>query len=62
MRIAENWLNDLKRQANPDVRIFLVGNKSVLEKERRVTKEEGLKFKNDQGLDMLIETSVKKWI
>ena len=56
---AENWLNDLKSQANPDVRIFLVGNKSDLEDERKVTKEEGLKFKNDQGLDLFMETSAK---
>jgi len=56
---AENWLTDLKSQANPDVRIFLCGNKSDLEDERKVTKEEGLKFKNDQGLDLFMETSAK---
>ncbi len=56
---AENWLTDLKSQANPDVRIFLVGNKSDLEEERKVTKEEGQKFKNDQGLDLFMETSAK---
>ncbi len=56
---AENWLTDLKSQANPDVRIFLVGNKSDLEDERKVSKEEGLKFKNDQGLDLFMETSAK---
>ena len=56
---VENWLNDLKSQANPDVRIFLVGNKSDLEEQRKVTKEEGLKFKNDQGLDLFMETSAK---
>ena len=55
----ENWLNDLKSQANPDVRIFLVGNKSDLEEDRKVTKEEGLKFKNEQGLDLFMETSAK---
>ena len=56
---AENWLTDLKSQANPDVRIFIVGNKSDLEDERKVSKEEGLKFKNDQGLDLFMETSAK---
>ena len=56
---AENWLNDLKSQANPDVRIFLVGNKSDLEEERKVSKEEGIKYKNEQGLDMFMETSAK---
>ena len=56
---AENWLNDLKSQANPDVRIFLVGNKCDLEESRQVTKEEGMKYKNDQGLDLFMETSAK---
>ena len=56
---AENWLTDLKSQANPDVRIFLVGNKSDLEEERKVSKDDGLKFKNDQGLDLFMETSAK---
>ena len=56
---AENWLSDLKSQANPDVRIFLVGNKCDLEESRQVTKEEGMKYKNDQGLDLFMETSAK---
>ena len=56
---VENWLNDLKSQANEDVRIFLVGNKSDLEEERKVTKEEGEKYKLDQHLDLFMETSAK---
>ena len=44
---AENWLNDLKSQANPNVRVFLVGNKCDLEKERVISKEEGEKFKEE---------------
>ena len=56
---TENWLNDLKSQANPDVRIFLVGNKADLEEDRKVTKEEGEKYKLDQHLDLFMETSAK---
>ena len=56
---VENWLNDLKSQANEDVRIFLVGNKADLEEERKVTKEEGEKYKLDQHLDLFMETSAK---
>ena len=56
---TENWLNDLKSQANPDVRIFLVGNKADLEEERKVPKEEGEKYKEDQHLDLFMETSAK---
>ena len=56
---AENWLNDLKNQSNPNVRVFLVGNKSDLENERVVTKEEAEQFKNEKKLDKFIETSAK---
>ena len=56
---VENWLNDLKSQANDDVRIFLVGNKADLEEDRKVTKEEGEKYKLDQHLDLFMETSAK---
>jgi len=56
---AETWLNDLKNQSNPNVRVFLVGNKSDLENERVVTKEEAEKFKTEKKLDKFIETSAK---
>ena len=57
---VENWLNDLKSQANEDVRIFLVGNKADLEEDRKVSKEEGEKYKLDQHLDLFMETSAKQ--
>ena len=56
---VENWLNDLKSQANPDVRIFLVGNKADLEEDRKVKKEDAEKYKEDQHLDLFLETSAK---
>ena len=56
---TENWLNELKNQANPDVRIFLVGNKADLEEDRKINKEEGEKYKEDQHLDLFMETSAK---
>ena len=56
---VENWLNDLKSQANPDVRVFLVGNKADLEEDRKVPKEEGEKYKEDQHLDLFMEASAK---
>ena len=55
----ENWLNDLKSQANEDVRIILVGNKADLENERKVAREEGEKYKLDNNLDFFMETSAK---
>jgi small GTP-binding protein len=53
------WLDELKNQANPDIRIFLVGNKADLEEKRQVQKEEGEKYKNDQKLDLFMESSAK---
>ena len=56
---AENWLNELKAQANPNVKVFLVGNKSDLEDERVVSKEDGERFREEKNLDKFIETSAK---
>ena len=56
---AENWLRDLREQANPDVRIFLVGNKADLEEARKITRDEGEKYKIDQNVDLVMETSAK---
>ena len=55
----EYYLNDLKSHANPDVRIILVGNKADLEEDRKVSKEEGEKYKESNHLDLFMETSVK---
>ena len=52
-------MNDLKNQSNPNVRVFLVGNKSDLEEERAVNREEAEKFKEEKKLDIFMETSVK---
>ena len=56
---AETWLNDLKNQANPNVKVFLVGNKSDLEKDRKVTFEQGKEFANQYGMKFF-ETSAKE--
>ena len=56
---AENWLNDLKNQSNPNVRVFLIGNKRDLQKDRTVSPEEAYKFKEEKKLDLFWETSAK---
>ena len=56
---TENWLNEVKNLANPDIRLFLVGNKSDLEGNRVISKEEGENFKEKNKLDLFIETSAK---
>ena len=55
----EKWLNDIKTQSNPNVKIFLIGNKSDLEEKREVTKEAGEKFFNDHNISFFTETSAK---
>ena len=56
---VESWLFNLMEKASEDVKIFLIGNKSDLENNREVTKEEGEKFKLEQCLDLFFETSAK---
>ena len=53
------WLKDLRANSNPDIKVFLIGNKADLEDSRQVSKEEGMRYKNDQGLDLFMETSAK---
>ena len=53
------WLKDLKANSNPDIKVFLIGNKVDLEESRLVPKEKALQFKKDFDLDLFMETSAK---
>lgn len=53
------WLKELKTHANPDAKVFLIGNKIDLEDKRQVPKDLGNKYKNDFGLDLFMESSAK---
>ena len=55
----EIWLNEIKTKGNPDVKIFLVGNKNDLEDKRVVRTDEGKKFNEDNKFSLFIETSAK---
>jgi len=55
----DTWLKEIKTHSNPDVKIFLIGNKNDLEDKRKVNKEQGEKFKQVNGLDYHIEASAK---
>ena len=55
----ELWLNEIKSQGNPDVKIFLIGNKVDLEEKRIISYDEGNKFSKDNGLNLFLETSAK---
>ena len=54
------WLRLIRKEnINKNAKIFLVGNKSDLEKERVITKEMGMKFKEENNLEAFIEISAK---
>ena len=56
---VEHWLKDLKSEANPNVRVMLIGNKCDLENERIISKDDGENFKEENKLDFFMETSAK---
>jgi len=55
----ELWLNDIKLNSNPDIKIFLIGNKKDLEVKREVPIDNAKKFYKDHGLHTFMETSAK---
>ena len=55
----DTWIKELNQNSTKNIKIILVGNKSDLEKERKISYEEGEKLKNKHKLDYFIETSAK---
>ena len=55
----ETWLNEIKTNSNPDIKIFLIGNKADLNEKREVSKESGENFYKDHKLSFFTETSAK---
>ena len=53
-----SWLNECREMCYKDILICLVGNKIDLESNRAVSKEEGQKFAEDNGL-LFFETSAQ---
>ena len=58
----ESWLKEVKLQSNPDIKIFLIGNKSDLESERKVQTSEAKTFKEENDIHYFSETSAKEGI
>ena len=56
---AEVWYNEIREKSNPDVKIFLIGNKIDLEDSREVQKEEGQNFTDVYNFNKFVETSAK---
>lgn len=55
---AKAWVKELQRQANPNIVIALVGNKTDLDSQRQVSTEEALAYANEAGL-LFKEASAK---
>ena len=56
---VEVWYNEIREKSNPDVKIFLIGNKIDLEESREVQKEEGQNFADVYNFNKFVETSAK---
>ncbi|KAG9232495.1 P-loop containing nucleoside triphosphate hydrolase protein [Amylocarpus encephaloides] len=60
---VQDWLNDLRQIAEPDIVVVLVGNKSDLaagdENKREITKEEAEEWAKRNGVLEYVETSAK---
>ena len=56
---VDSWLSELKNNSSPDISIILVGNKADLEEDRQVQKDEGENYKEQNCLELFIETSAK---
>ncbi|KAH7572297.1 hypothetical protein JRO89_XS04G0234800 [Xanthoceras sorbifolium] len=55
---AKKWVQELQRQGNPNLIMFLVANKVDLEDKREVGNEDGEQYAKENGLSFL-ETSAK---
>ena len=55
----DSWLNEIRENGNPEINIFLIGNKVDLEDKRVITKEEAQKFSDDNNIKLFMETSAK---
>ena len=51
----KNWLNNLKKYINENIIIILIGNKSDLDSERKISFNEGKQFQEENKLDFLLK-------
>ena len=54
----KEWINNI-REINENVKIFLIGNKIDKEEQRKITKEMGEKFYQNNKLNSFFEASAK---
>jgi small GTP-binding protein len=55
----EFWLKEIKIYSQPNIPVFLIGNKKDIENERIVKFKKGKQFFNDYNLQFFMETSAK---
>ena len=55
----EFWLKEIKINSQPNIPVFLIGNKKDIENERIVKFKKGKQFFNDYNLQFFMETSAK---
>ena len=53
------WIKDLRANSSPDIKVYLIGNKTDLEDSRLITAEQGKQLQKDYDLDLFMETSAK---
>ena len=53
------WCKELRTNSNPNVKIFLIGNKIDLENQRKIKTEDGQKYAEQYNFHKFIETSAK---
>ena len=55
----ESWLKEVKLQSNPDIKVFLIGNKADLEDQREVQLNDAKQYKEENGIHYFCEASAK---
>ncbi|KAG6723696.1 hypothetical protein I3842_03G221000 [Carya illinoinensis] len=55
---AKKWVQELQRQGNPNLIMFLAANKADLEEKRKVPAEDGDQYAKENGM-AFVETSAK---
>jgi len=54
-----SWLNQLKIESSPDIKLFLIGNKIDLIDKKLILTETAQKFADDNNISLFLETSAK---
>ena len=55
----DSWLNEIRTHGNPDINIFVIGNKVDLENKRLISRELAKDFVEKNNAKLFLETSAK---